>query len=210
MRLILAILAGIAGVLNAGSGLAQPMYSSPSYFAVDGVSADDVLNIRAAPNGSSDIVGSLAFDASPVEVLREQDGWGLVSTGEGMGWTSLSFLRPLTLSTLGTSYVPDGLACGGTEPFWGLTIGAAGVSFSAMDMSEAEFEMSVAKGFAGVGPTKNFIIGEGAGQSLTAVISDEICSDGMSDRDYARSVDMVMLSGQGPIGYSGCCSMPLN
>ena len=66
----------------------------PALFDVSGVAPDDVLNIRAAPSASAEIIGTLAPDAAGVEVVRpdSRHGWGLVNTGEGSGWASLAFL----------------------------------------------------------------------------------------------------------------------
>ncbi len=193
-----------------GAGSAQPYNLEPGYYAVSGVSADDVLNIRAEPDASAQIVGSFAPDAAPVEVLLEQDGWGYVSSGEGMGWTSMAFLKPVEVPRIGQSAIPDGMTCGGTEPFWGAEISESGISFASMDSAEEEFGFIAAENFGGAGPLRNLLIGGNAILTVTAVVSSEICSDGMSDRDYPRRIDMVFNGEGGPFGYAGCCSMPLN
>lgn len=194
----------------AGAAVAQPFNLEPGYYAVTGVSANDVLNIRAEPDASAPIVGSFAPDAAPVEVLIEQDGWGYVSSGEGMGWASMAFLQPLEVSRMGQSAVPDGLTCGGTEPFWGASMSESGINFASMDSAEEVFSFIAAENFGGAGPLRNLLIGGNATRNVTAVISTEICSDGMSDRDYPRRIDLVFNGEGGPSGYAGCCSMPLN
>jgi uncharacterized protein YgiM (DUF1202 family) len=57
----------------------------PALHDVSGVAADDVLNIREAPDASAAIIGKLKPDAENVEVIRPDDhhSWGLVNTGEG-------------------------------------------------------------------------------------------------------------------------------
>ena len=168
MRRTLSLLIGLCGLLMLAVGPvhAQPSHLEPSYFAVEGVGADDVLNIRAEPNAAAAIVGSFAHDAAPIEVLALEGGWVYVSTGEGMGWASAAYLREISLPAFAGSALPDGLVCSGTEPFWGMTLSGAGISFAGMDIAEARFDLAVVDGFTGVGPSKNFVIGEGGGVSL--------------------------------------------
>lgn len=193
-----------------GAVSAQPHFAEPTYYAVTGVSADDVLNIRADPDASAEIVGSFAPDAVPVEVLQVQDGWGYVSTGERMGWASMTFLEPVEVQRLGQSAIPEGLTCGGTEPFWGAAISESGISFASMDSAEEVFNFIAADNFGGAGPLRNLLIGGNDTRTVTAVVSSETCSDGMSDRDYPRRIDFVFNGEGGPSGFAGCCSMPLN
>lgn len=212
MRVVLSLLVGLCSLAFwwPAAGLAQPFYASPTYFSVDGVTSDDVLNIRANPNAAAEIVGSLAHDARPVEAVRIESGWAYVSTGEGMGWASTAYLREIDVSKIADSSLPDGLVCSGTEPFWGLTASSAGISFSGMDMAETNLNLTDVSGFAGVGQIKSFLVAEGGGQSIAGIVSDEMCSDGMSNRTYPRRIDLILYQPGGPVGYTGCCSLPLN
>ena len=56
----------------------------PALYAVTGVAADDVLNIRSRPDAGAPIIGALAPDSTGVEVLGRSGNWALVSAGEGM------------------------------------------------------------------------------------------------------------------------------
>jgi uncharacterized membrane protein len=188
---------------------AQDISTSPRYFKVEGVASDDVLNARANPDSSAAIVGSFAHNASPVEVFREQNGWAQVTLDEQMGWVSMRFLKEATVSTIGKSTLPEGLSCGGTEPFWGLTISGGQIRYSNMDHSEQAYAISDADQFHHLGSSTNFVLAQGNGEQLTAVISNQMCSDGMSDRDYPRRIDLLSTKTGQTIGQSGCCNLPL-
>ena len=75
-----------------GPALATQEYILPTLFDVARVAADDVLNIRAEPDASAPIIGTLAFDATHVEVVEQRAGWSRVNTGEGSGWVSDRYL----------------------------------------------------------------------------------------------------------------------
>ncbi len=95
------------------------------YFEVTGVAANDVLNIRQKPSGSSGKVGFLEHNRAVVEILKtNQSGrWGYVQAGEMMGWTSMQYLTPTTLVTFGGTDIPVGLVCLTEEAFVNYTIG---------------------------------------------------------------------------------------
>ena len=107
------------------------------YFEVTGVAANDVLNIRDKPSGSSVKIGYFEPDRSIVEVLgTNQSGrWGYVQAGEVMGWTSMRYLTPSTLVTFGGTDIPVGLVCFTEEPFVNYTLGNGYIKISQMDSS---------------------------------------------------------------------------
>ena len=63
----------------AGPALATPEYVLPTLFDVSGVSAGDRLNIRDRPSASGAVIGTLAPDATGVEVVAERNGWAMVN-----------------------------------------------------------------------------------------------------------------------------------
>lgn len=181
-----------------------------SYYRVSGVASNDVLNVRSGPNASYATVGSLAPNAAPVEVFRQQDGWAQVALSEQMGWVSMRFLAEISIPTIGSSTLPQGLTCGGTEPFWGLDLGAGQVTYSAMDQSPRAFNTIQADKFHNLGGSTNFVLGQRPNEQITAIISNQMCSDGMSDRDYPRRIDLLISTPNGTTGQSGCCQVRLN
>ena len=91
----------------------------PALFAVTGVAADDVLNIRAAPDAGAAAVGSFDPTRINIEVLDvSADGtWGMVGLPEGNGWVAMRFLERQE-AVAGS--IPHPSTCIGTEPFWTL------------------------------------------------------------------------------------------
>ena len=105
-------------------GLAPPAAATtdawPALYDVINVESDDVLNVRAGPGSSFDVVGTLDHDAVNVEVIRPDESfeWALINIDEGTGWVSLSFIVPQPGQWDG--FYPEFKWCGGTEPFWSL------------------------------------------------------------------------------------------
>ena len=89
------------------------------YFRVSGVAANDVLNIRSAPDAETQILGMFAPDAGFIEVIEDSaDGkWSRVNVGEGTGWVRRKFLMPVPVVTFYPTNIPVGLVCASTEPF---------------------------------------------------------------------------------------------
>lgn len=177
----------------------------PLLFDVTGVAADDVLNIRAEPDAGAPIVGTFAHDAKGIEVVLQEDGWGLVNAGEGPGWTSL---RYLAAHDLGDARLAPRLSCGGTEPFWGLDLrpgetaqfdffGDKGPVHTASALREAYGSLVSMAFTATANPGR-----------LTGMIEARDCSDGMSDRVYGISLGLL-LEGAGDYSghYTGCCTL---
>ncbi len=212
IRLKLAFVLCFSGLLslNVSGVLAQVSGFFPSYFEVSGVAQDDVLNIRARPDASSAIVGSFAPGARPVEVLLRSQGWGYVSSGEGMGWVSMRFLEPVELPRIGESGLPVGLNCAGTEPFWGFELGESEVRLSGMNEGESVYGIRSAKNFDGRIGWDGFIVASNSNSIMNVVFSTGAqCSDGMSEKDFAWRVDMLITDINGTSGKTGCCSMVL-
>jgi len=209
-----AILVGLvgAGLLPGtfSAAVAQPAYTDPTYFEVSGVAPDDVLNVRARPTTSAEIVGELAPGARPVEVLRMQDGWAMVSSADGTGWAYAGFLEPIEMATVGGTAMPASMSCGGTEPFWGLEFGTDSVTYSAVDSDERDMSVVEAGGMSGMQPVVHYLIAAGETGGMTAIVNNQMCSDGMSSRTYPRRIDMVLSGPGGNTGLTGCCHVPVN
>lgn len=180
----------------------------PAFYRVAGVSADDRLNLRAAPDVGSAVLATLAPDAQGLEVVGfSPDGkWAQLNLGEGDAWSSARYL------------VHEGdpewwrgqaaLSCHGTEPFWSLgSAPDASVVFTAMGEEPQDLRITWSAtpqgGLAGVlgwqlaGPARNGF----------AVLRSDRCSDGMSDRNYGITLDLFLAGGAAPLGLRGCCSL---
>ena len=159
--------------------------SVDGYFEVIGVASNDVLNIRAEPSGSSAKLGFLEHDDKVVEItaLNRTGRWGNVRAGERMGWVSMKFLRPATLTTYGNTKIPIGLECFVTEPFDRYTFGAGHIKFSSQN------------GGTEILPIENIISNdvnyttfyERMGLTSEMTISRKLGSDGMSDLNFPWS-----------------------
>jgi uncharacterized membrane protein len=208
MRPAALLLAGplLAGPLLAGPGgtaAAQPL---PGLYDVTGVAADDVLNVRAAPEAGAPVVGSLAADARGVEVVGRDagGGWGLVNVGEGSGWAAMRHLAPRP-GVWVEGALPDALACFGTEPFWSFRVDAGRAVLSGPDEERAAAPVAVLSTSIPDDPRR--VVQAGAGEAaITAVIVPMACSDGMSDRSFGLDVTLIP-GGTAPRMLTGCCSI---
>ena len=175
----------------------------PALFKVTGVASDDVLNVRTEPRGGAEIVGTLAHDATWVEVVAREGNWGLVNTGEQSGWASLRFLAQIPDTAL-----PEHprLACFGTEPFWRLDV-VQGQSAQLSDPFGTDAFYTVGMMRAASGRFWPFALsGSAGGEAMTLVATPRNCSDGMSDRAYGLEATVV-TTGIAPVILSGCCSL---
>lgn len=174
----------------------------PGLYDVSDVSADDVLNVRSGPDASFDIVGTLAHDASNIEVIRPNNDytWGLVNLRETSGWVSLRFLarRPGEIDGL----FPQFAICTGTEPFWSLkrTEGTATLDVFLTDRPQLSQPILWETGTINHRSRFSF-----ATESMVGVVSRGYCDDGMSDMEFGIELNLV-LPDEG-IHLQGCCSI---
>lgn len=176
----------------------------PALHEVTGVAANDVLNIRAAADATSGIVGSLPPDATGIEVVGTEGGWALVNTGEGSGYASLRFLKRKpgpAWNALQTS-----LTCFGTEPFWSLKVDPSAATATMISSDDLNGNVTqILESWPGrpSAPMAALPIPEG-----TVILSPAACNDGMSDRRFGIGIDMFLTSPE-TLRLSGCCSLGL-
>ena len=190
--------------------------SFPALYDVSGVSAGDVLNIRSGDTAGSEAVGFFAPDTKGIEILRTNaDGtWGLVNAGEATAWVSLAYLarQPGQQESL-----PKIRRCVGTEPFWSINIDPPSVQLATPDAPGANGLVSSL--FTSASRRDRYVYAgslqsEDAGPlELVLALRREICSDGMSDREYGFDVDVLIKDNDASDGlrrstvYSGCCTL---
>lgn len=189
-------------MLPQGSQISMP----PTYHKVSGVAAGDVLNIRAQPGGGAEIIGSFAPETMPVEVIATRENWAYVVSGEQMGWVSRSYLAPLDVATVPGTPVPLQSRCFGTEPFWGFTFTADGkIAFESLNEPEATLPIVASDRFV-ARPNRFYAVAGNEEQKMTVFLSTgTLCSDGMSDRDYGWSVELLRENSGDRSAYLGCC-----
>lgn len=185
----------------ASPAAATQEYILPTLFDVTGVAADDVLNIRADPNATAPIIGTLAPDATRIEVVEERRNWARINTREGSGWVSARYLS-YRVDVWDEGALPQGWQCFGTEPFWALTREGDSVVLGGPDMPN---DMRKVQAVLSTGvfrdPTRA-VLAEG----MTLVSTPQLCSDGMSDRLFGLRAELV-IHGDSPRMLSGCCSI---
>lgn len=202
--------------LAAAPALAQ---DPPTYHRVVGVAQDDVLNIRAEPGGSADIIGEFAPGAGPIEVgaLDETGNWGRVIFFGETGWVSTAFLEEMEVERLPdhtrdgkTTGLPLGLFCSGTEPFWHFVLdGPQSLTFSNFDHEDLGFEITFAAGASGRLGLPAMLEAENPESGLVASVHLGTCSDGMSDATFAMGVTMLIDEAMGRTVLEGCCQLGL-
>lgn len=178
----------------------------PALHDVTGVAANDVLNLRAAPDAGAAIVGTLPPDATGVEVIRPnpEQTWGLVNTAEGTGWASLTYLARRPGQWQGA--LPETLGCGGTEPFWSLDLTPGAILFGGLDLPDLAFGAGLRQPAANRRDRWSFRAWSD-GTGITGIVINATCTDGMSDREYGLSLDVILATGDGYSHYAGCCAL---
>jgi len=194
-------------------GMAAPAaatqeYILPTLFDVTGVAANDVLNIRAAPDASAEIIGTLAPHARDVEVVGhdETGQWAQINTDERSGWAALRYLAyQVDVWTPGS--LPQTLHCLGNEPFWSFRPQGDDVVYSTPDRPEAVMRIERVMSSGIFRDPRRSLSAEGESNRMTAVIVPMACSDGMSDRSYGLDVTLILEGGDEPQMLTGCCSI---
>ncbi|MCL6285171.1 SH3 domain-containing protein [Ruegeria sp. 2012CJ41-6] len=173
----------------------------PRLYAVTGVAADDVLNIRSDPRAGADKIGALAPDAREVEIVRRDSSgsWGRVNVMEHGGWVSMRYLAPQGPG-FDADY-PGPLHCYGTEPFWSLSADPGSTAeFRFFDAEPAALSAGARQPAMGYSDRLRFALGD-SGQ---AIIRRAECSDGMSDNAFALEIDLILDDDR---FLTGCCSI---
>ena len=174
----------------------------PALHDVTGVAADDVLNIREAPDAASPVIGTLAPDARGVEVILVEEGWALINAGEQSGYADLRYL----VRSAGQNWnaLQSPLTCLGTEPFWSLEIDPpAGETRFWTPEGPAPEIAAISTTWPGAlwSPAAAVALPDGL-----AVLAPAFCSDGMSEQSYGIAVDLFLHSGDRQ-RLSGCCRL---
>lgn len=190
----------------AGASAAQ---EAPALYDVTGVASDDHLNIRAEPEAGAAQIGTLAPDATNIEItaINEDGTWGRLNTGEGSGWASLSFLEMQPGRAM-----PDAaeVGCFGTEPFWSYRVDPDSIA-SWSELGEDPVTLlagDTRRVDAGLHP----FVSVAAAPDLQAILvmtPKFACSDGMSDRLYGLGATLV-LTGKVSRAVTGCCMLTSN
>lgn len=221
---ILAVALG--AILAASPALATREYVLPTLFDVARVAADDVLNIRAEPDADAPVIGTLAPDATRIEVVEERAGWARINAGEGTGWVNARHLDHRT-DVWPQDGLPEGWRCFGTEPFWDVSAQGVGPEPDGPVLDGPVLDRLVLDGPAMTRGTHAIgsVLSTGAfrdptrvvlAEGLTVASTPQICSDGMSDRLFGLRALVILRGGPGDGGadgtgaprlLDGCCTI---
>ncbi|RYI35013.1 MAG: peptide-binding protein [Acetobacteraceae bacterium] len=174
----------------------------PALHDVTGVAADDVLNIRSAPDAGATIIGTLPPDATGIEVVAVSGNWAVVNTDDGAGYAAIRYLSRAAGPDWNSLESP--ITCLGTEPFWSLKIDpqAGETRFQTPEDEAAQVAPLVAS-WPALPWSQTAAVGLPGG---LAVLAPAECSDGMSDRRYGIAADLFLsVPDQGRL--SGCCRL---
>ena len=192
----------------ASPAAATQEYILPTLFDVTGVAAHDVLNIRAAPDASAEIIGTLSPNARNVEVVGhdETGRWARINLDERSGWAALRYLAYQTdVWTPGT--LPPTLHCLGNEPFWSFRPSGDTVTFSTPDAPESMMRIEQVLATGVFRDPRRLVTAQGESLRMSAVMVPTACSDGMSDRSYGLDVTVILDRRGEPQMLTGCCSI---
>lgn len=175
----------------------------PALYNVVDVASDDVLNVRAGPGASNDILAAFSHNSTNIEVLytNETGRWGRVNAGDQAGWTSMRYLARVPGQN--SSLFPNRLWCAGTEPFWSMRLQDGIFTYAAPDTPPADEPVDWAGQSANIGANAYGF----STPSTTGSVVRTACSDGMSDRDYGFALHAVRFGYDGPGMLSGCCTL---
>jgi uncharacterized membrane protein len=150
----------------------------------------------------------LQADAKDIEVIEADSGqrWGRINIGEGTGWVSLAYLSRQPDDRTGA--MPAIRSCHGTEPFWSLSLdGAGGARFTTPDSEPRTGAVLSRQSSLNRADRHGFSARLGEAE-VTAIVAQSLCSDGMSDRAFGLTIDLVLDGGsQDSRLLSGCCSL---
>lgn len=176
-------------------------------YRVTGVDATDTLNIRAEPTSSSTVVGKVPSGASGIRALGGRvvagpSTWIEIQYRDMHGWVNGRYLTREPIRS-GSLQMP--LRCGGTEPFWDLSVESGAMQFKLSD-AQTSFVTSGPIRSANSTQVWSFLVknGEGAESGVLFVKETGDCSDGMSEHLYDYEV-MFNLPEAGGV-FSGCCN----
>lgn len=177
-------------------------------YRVTGVAAGDVLNLRMWAGPDGEIVGTLAPDAADVVLTGESSEfegtvwWGVAMEGGKTGWANARYLSRIEDPV---EPGPFPMACGGTEPFWGVTVRDGKAEFTSPEtepgsVTYAAEAWTIASARLYERATR-LTAAEGTG-FLAVQMVDSYCSDGMSESSYPY--DGLLMTPAGTL-YEGCC-----
>lgn len=197
----------LLSLIAASPAAATQEYILPTLFDVTGVSSASHLNVRSGPGTSHAVIGSLAPDATRIEVVAHSpDGrWGQINLGERNGWASLNYLAYRT-DVWEDGALPAGLRCFGNEPFWSLALDSDQLVYATPEGERTFARDAILSTGIFRHPRRAITSSDDAGRVVASIVP-MACSDGMSDRAFGLDATVVIEEGGTPRLLTGCCSI---
>ena len=213
----------IVAVAMAGGATAGPQWAigevpePGTRYEVTGVTPGDRLNVRARPEVSAEVAGSLSPDANNIVITGQQHQtngtvwWSVVCpdgvecatlSGRGTGCVNARVLSPQSNKEVETNFP---LTCSGTEPFWSLQIKGDQARYSESSDASLDRAFKASPWVAARGLMTPFVVSlqEASEKGFAVVASaDGLCSDGMSDTRYPFYGTLIRADGD---VVGGCC-----
>ncbi len=186
---------------------------APSLYRVTGLKNGEPLNVRSGPSTKFEDIGDLTIDSDPVEIIElDSTGkWARFVWSGSSGWASIKYLKQFDSPKLAGTEVPVGLYCTGTEPFW---------KYEILDQKNIRLNIlgndkPISALLDTVSSSVNHltfpvaIVASTNSESITSLLRPDRCSDGMSDRIFDWSVDILLQRNTSTTLLSGCCRLPI-
>lgn len=201
----------LVALLLAAPAAAQTWPQPPRYFGITGSPADP-LEIRAAPDASAELLGTIPAGTTPIEIgaTDETEAWGRIVFHEFEGWAPMASLTEIEVPLMAGTALPVGLGCFGTEPFWGLSLDSPeAVIYSSFEGEDMSFPVTLITGASGRRGLPAAIEASGGETALTATIATAFCSDGMSEATYPLAISLLIRTPGETSFYEGCCTLQI-
>lgn len=205
-----------ASTAKVNIGAAATAASPSRIYTVTKVAPDDGLNMRTQPGTGGSVVAVLPANAKGLIALGQEQKtgnsvWIKVTWAGRQGWVNKYYLRE-DVDTV--NYNPANtkptvkpevvMQCGGTEPFWSMSISERDMKVNIM--GGAQFTVPVNMRQQSANSTMIAVVAGMRGNASTIAFLEKVenCGDGMSDKNYPYTITTV-LNGQQVM--SGCCSI---
>lgn len=164
------------------------------------------LDLRENPRATARVIGTLDESQTLVEGTRQSENgrWLQILFGEGNAWIPFDGLTPVAAPA---SRFDAPLFCAGTEPFWSLNTPGDGIlSYEVLGQTGTKFQV-VEHISSANRPDTQADRALGKSTLMTLVLRTAACSDGMSDRDYGLSTEVMLRTIEGTQLLGGCCTL---
>jgi uncharacterized membrane protein len=197
--------------------VAQPSQAADVTVYAVSSTADGGLNMRSAPGTNSSVIVRIPANGTGIVATGEEKKvgntvWAKVYWAGKGGWVSKTYLSSNT--NLPTSNKPAptkppssggiSMKCGGTEPFWDITLTEGQVRVNMLDGPKYSVPVTFRQTSANNQTIAVIAGGSGANETQTFLQKVAECSDGMSDKNYPYAVTAVVNRQK---VVSGCCDV---